>query len=305
MTQKIILSIIIVNFNTEAFLVNCLKSVKNGDFPKNGLEVIVIDNYSLVNPENLLKKQFPLVKFIRNKNNEGFAKANNKAISLAKGQYILLLNPDTVLSESVLNVLVNFMEKNKSAGVVTPRVELEDGTIDDSCHRGFPTPWNAFCHFSGLGSIFTLSTVLNGYHLGYRDMEISHEIDSCSGAFMLIRRSAGEETGWLDEDYFWYGEDIDFCFKVKNKNWKIYFVPQEKIVHLKGAASGIKRHTKAISSASDDTRTLATRARFEVMRIFYRKHYNNKYPAFIRNLIFSGIKIKEILTVSMQKFNQN
>jgi GT2 family glycosyltransferase len=305
MINKITLSIIIVNFNTETFLINCLNSVKSSDFPKNKLEIIVIDNNSKVNPSDYLKKQFPKVKFIINDKNEGFAKANNKAIKYAKGSYVLFLNPDTILPPKVLSVLIQFMEKNKLVGVSTARVELENGTIDDSCHRGFPTPWNSFCHFSGLNKIMPLSKIFNGYHLGYKNMEIPHEIDSCSGAFMLVRKKAGEQVGWFDEDYFWYGEDIDFCFKVKNNNWKIYFIPAEIVLHFKGVASGIKKHSSAIASASSETRLLATHARFEVMRIFYEKHYKNKYPKFLKNLIFTGIKIKEILTVCLQKVNHN
>lgn len=285
------LSIIIVNFNTYEFLKNCIESIfKNvGNLD---IEIIIIDNASTdALPEN------SKVKIIRNTKNVGFAVANNQGIKQAKGEYILLLNPDTLIEKKTLPEMINFMEKNPQVGVATCRVNLTGGELDDASHRGFPTPWNAFCHFSGLGKIFPKSKFLNGYHLGYCDTDTIHEIDACAGAFMLIRRSAGETVYWLDEDYFWYGEDLDFCYRAKESGWKIMFVPNVSITHYKGVSGGIKKHSQHLSTADHETRLLATRARFEVMRIFYEKHYKNKYPAWLTWLVLSGIKIKEYLSL--------
>jgi len=292
------LSIIIVNFNTAKFLHNCIKSVitnaDNLDF-----EIIVIDNAST---EKLkIKNEKSKIKFINNQKNVGFAVANNQGIKIAKGDYILLLNPDTLVERETLPQMINFMEENPQVGIATCRVNLTNGKLDDACHRGFPTPGNALCHFSGLGKIFPNSKFFNGYHLGYADLDRIHEIDACAGAFMMIRRQAGEQVNWLDEDYFWYGEDLDFCYRVKQKGWKIMFMPSVSITHYKGISAGIKKHSQHLTTADRETKRLATKARFEVMRIFYAKHYKNKYPAWLTWLVLGGIKIKEYL--SLLKYN--
>src|SRR3989344_6301438 len=217
-----LLSIIIVSFNSKDFLDKCISSIEKNSLPESP-EIIVVDNASDDFTIKYNKQKHPKIIFIRNKINRGFSYANNQGIKIAKGKYILLLNPDTIVPERTLLVMLDFMEKNLGTAISTCRVELLDGSIDDACHRGFPSPWNAFCHFAYLGSFFPKSRFFNGYHLGFRDMEISHEIDCCTGAFMLIRREIGDKISWLDEDYFWYGEDIDFCFRVKKAGYKVNY----------------------------------------------------------------------------------
>ncbi len=287
------LSVIIVNFNSGYFLKKCLLSLASSAFTSKDYEIIIIDNNSKDSSLNeaLTVKGLNLI-LLKNEENVGFAKANNQGINKSEGEYILLLNPDTILEKDTLNKMLRFMEGQKDVGVSTCKVELPNGTLDDACHRGFPTPWNAFCHFSGIGKLFPTSQILNGYHLGYRNMDKIHEIDSCVGAFMMIRRSAGIKVGWLDEDYFWYGEDIDFCYRMKEKGYKVMFVPSSKIVHYKGISSGLKNHSQKLSTANEETKKLATKSRFDVMRIFYKKHYEGKYPNFITNLVFLGIDLK-------------
>lgn len=189
------------------------------------------------------------------------------------------------------------MEKNLNAAVSTCFVQLKNGEIDDACHRGFPTPWNAFCHFSGLSRLFINSTLFNGYHLGYRDLDNIHEIDSCTGAFMLIKRQVGDKINWFDENYFWYGEDLDFCFRVKKEGFKVYFVPEVKIIHFKGISSGIKKHSQNLSNASFKTKYQSQKARFAVMRIFYAKHYRKGIYGFLAPIIFFFISVKEQFTL--------
>lgn len=294
---KIKLSIIIVNFNTYKFLDKCLISIFKSGLNSQDYEIVVVDNASKDDSVNLINKNFPQVILTANKKNLGFAKANNQAIRLAHGEYILFLNPDTIIPADTFSFVMNFMEINKEVGIATCRVELTDGTLDDACHRGFPTPWRALCHFIGLGNLFKGSIIFNGYHLGFCHLDKVHQIEACAGAFMMVKRQAGEEVNWLDEDYFWYGEDLDFCYRVKEKGWKIMFVPEVKILHYKGIAGGIKKHSEDISTADEETRKLATQARFEVMRIFYEKHYKNKYPGWLTNIVFAGIKLKEFLTL--------
>lgn len=289
------LSIIIVNYNTTEFLEKCLASLQDVIDAKRH-EVIVVDNASLKDPSLMIKKRFPFIVFIQNKENLGFAKANNIGIAKAKGEYMLFLNPDTVVPKDVLPAMLSFMEENKDAGAATCRVELPGGALDDASHRGFPTPCNAFCYFVGLSRMFPESRAFSGYNLGWKDLSTVHEIDACAGAFMLVRRKAGEEVGWWDEDYFWYGEDLDFCYRLKEKGWKIYFVPLVSVLHYKGVSGGIKSQSKTITTATKETKRNAMRARFEAMRIFYRKHYKKVYPPFITWLVLQGINMKERLT---------
>ncbi|MCL4338869.1 glycosyltransferase family 2 protein [Patescibacteria group bacterium] len=298
MKQDIILSVIIVNFNTYSFLSKCLESIKRSNVILEKIEIIVVDNNSGNKEAERIKETFSYVNLIKNRENIGFAKANNQAIKKSLGKYVLLLNPDTIVKKGTFETMLKFMEKNVKVGVATCRVNLVSGQIDDACNRGFPSPWNAFCHFSGLAKLFPQSKFFNGYHLGFWNMEQVHEIDSCVGAFLLVRREVGERVGWLDEDYFWYGEDIDFCYKVKNAGWKVMYVPTTSILHYKGVSGGIKKHSQHLSLADKKIKYLATRSRFEVMRIFYEKHYKKKYPEWIRAIVLWGIKLKEYLSLA-------
>lgn len=287
------LSIVIVNYNAKEFLRNCiasiLKNVKSISY-----EVIIVDNNSSDESSEMVKKEFSHVKLIPNKINMGFSKANNQGIKISKeSKYILFLNPDTIVHEKTLEEMVNFMDTHKDVGASTCKLVMPNGKIDDASHRGFPTPWNAFCHFSGLTRIFPKSRIFAGYNLGWMDLETPHEIDALAGAFMLVRRTAGEQVKWWDEDYFFYGEDLDFCFMLKQGGWKIYYVPTVSIMHYKGVSGGLKAISKKITTASAETKKRATHWRFEAMRIFYRKHYQQKYPWIINFLTNIGISIRE------------
>lgn len=303
MRKETKLSIIIVNFNTYKFIKNCLDLLYKSDLKDADYEIIVVDNASSDNSVSLLHKNYPQVRLIANKKNKGFASANNQGIKKAKGKFILLLNPDTLVEKKTISEILKFMEEREDIGVSTCKVVLTSGEIDDACHRGFPTPGNALCLFLGLSSLFPKSKFFNGYHLGYQDMDKIHEIDSCAGAFMMVRKRAGDRLGWFDEDYFWYGEDLDFCFRAKKEGWKIMYIPYVKVIHYKGVSSGIKKHSEDISSADKEIQMMATKARFSVMRIFYKKHYQNKYPSWLTWLVLGGIKIKEKLTMLRYKLN--
>lgn len=286
------LSIIIVSYNTKDILLECLESVYN-NLPKNlAVEVFVVDNASSDGSVEMVKREFPKTIVIENKENFGFSKANNMCVEKAKGKYILFLNSDTKILQDVFTEMIIFMEKQKETGAATCRVELPSGDIDDASHRGFPTPWNAFCHFSGLSKIFPRSRIFSGYSFGWKDLSATHEIDACAGAFMIVRRVAGEQIGWWDEDFFWYGDDLDLCFRLKEKGWKIYYVPTVSILHYKGVSGGIKSHSQHLTTADEETKNLATKARFSAMKIFYRKHYLKKYPKFVMWLVMLGIEFK-------------
>ena len=291
------LSIIIINFNTSELLQQCLKSIINSIKDDNILyEIIIVDNNSKDTSVYDLNKFIKENKqgnihLIENSNNTGFSKANNQAISTSRGRYVLLLNPDTIIKDKTFKPLIDFMEGNPETGAITCKLVLKNGKIDQACHRGFPTLWNSFTYFSGLEKIFPKSKAFSGYSMTYKKMNEVHEIDSGCGAFLLVRKTAGEKINWLDEDYFWYGEDIDFCYRLKQDNWKIFFIPDIEVIHLKGASSGLKKHSRQHSKINKKEKYAAVKSSTEVMRIFFKKHYKQKYPKaiFKMALFFIGI----------------
>jgi hypothetical protein len=290
------LSIIIVSYNTKDFLKACIESIykttKNITF-----EIIVVDNASTDGTVTILNKlQTENFKLIENNDNLGFSKANNVGVKKASGRYILFLNPDIEVHEETMEGMVKFMDENQQVGAATCKLIMPNGQIDDASHRGFPTPWNSFAHFSGLAKIFGKTRAFGGYNLGFMDLEKTHEIEALAGAFMIVRREAGEHVNWWDEDYFFYGEDLDFCYMLKRNGWKIYYVPQFSVLHYKGVSGGIKKTSQNITTANSETKIRASKARFNAMRIFYRKHYEHKYPWFVTRLVYLGISLKQAIS---------
>jgi GT2 family glycosyltransferase len=286
------LSIIILNYNAKDYVKKCIESVLSSDLKNIKNEIIVIDNNSTDGSKDDLSKLQKKLKFqlILNKDNSGFSKGNNIGAKKSQGKYILFLNPDTFVSKNSLKEIYSFMEDNPEVGVSCPRLDLPDGTLTSASHRGFPTPWNALSHFSGLSTLFPTSKYFSGYTKGWLlEDKKPHEVDAISGGFFFVRRKAAEEVGWWDEDYFMYGEDIDFCYMLKQKGWKVMFLPQISVLHYHGVSSGIKTHSKEISTADRETRLRAAKASSEAMKIFYSKHYKDKYPKMLNWMVLAGI----------------
>lgn len=258
------ISVIVVNYNTKGYLKKLLESLKPA-LKGIASEVWVVDNNSSDKSPQMVKKDFSWVKLIRSKKNLGFSKANNQAIKRSKGEYILLLNSDTLVNPNSIKLTLKFAQKNPKAGLVTCRVELESGQIDPASHRGFPTPWAAFCYFSGLEKLFPQSRLFSQYHQGWKDLNTPHQIDSPSGCFFLIKREVISQVGLLDEDFFMYGEDLDFALRVKKAGWQVWYYSGAKITHFK------KRSGRANKSKQE--RVKATRHFFRTMALFYKKHY--------------------------------
>lgn len=293
--RKIDLSIVIVTYNSFETIKQCVDSVEK-TIKKNSFEIVVIDNDSKDDTSELarnLEKQYKNLLFIKNKENCGFSKANNIGIKHTSGRFLLFLNPDTLVYKNTIDGMIDFMDKTTNAGAATCFVELKNGKLDDSCHRGFPTPWRSSCYFMGLSRLFPKSKLFAGYNMTYLDLEKTHEIDSLAGSFMITRREVGEKLGWWDEDFFFYGEDLDFCFRIKQLGYKVYFVPSYRALHYKGVSSGIKKVSKEISKATRETRLFATRHRFNAMRIFYNKHYEERYPKVVTWLVYKAIDLKK------------
>lgn len=296
--NKVDVSIIIVSYNTKELLVDCIKSVVKTT-QAFSFEVIVVDNNSSDGSAEEVEQEFKKddrILVIKNPDNSGFSAANNIGVKKSHGRYVLFLNPDTVVHEKTIDGMIMFMDETPDCGASTCFLRMPNGELDDAAHRGFPTPWRSFAYFSGLAKTFPKSKLFAGYNLTYLDLKQTHEIEALAGAFMLVRREAGEEVKWWDEDYFFYGEDLDFCFNLKKKGWKIYFVPTYEILHYKGAAGGMKKTSQNVTKASPETKKRAVDARFNAMKIFYNKNYRKKYPAFVTWLVMSGINTKAFLT---------
>lgn len=287
-----LLSIIIVSFNVEELLVKCLESIEKNSkgLP---LEVFVVDNDSADNTVLTIRKKFPNVRLTANEKNLGFSKANNQALKKAKGEYLLILNPDTELKVDTLSKMINFMDENKNVAISTCRVELADGSLDRDCRRHFPTPWRSFYHFSNLSKIFSGSRIFDQYYIGYMPDNIEQEIDACAGAFMMIRSSVLKKVGYFDEDFFFYGEDLDLCWRFKEKGYRIVYTPITKIIHYKGASSGIKDTSKKISKATKESKKKVLRESTRAMRLFYDKHYKSMYPFYINWPVYFSMWLLE------------
>jgi GT2 family glycosyltransferase len=216
-------SIIIVNWNTPALLMQCLKSIYNAG-TEVAFEVIVVDNGSSDDSVSLISKHFPLVVIIENDRNLGFARANNQGIALGRGRYFMLLNSDTILMPGAVDVLVQVADQYPEVGVLGPKLLNMDNTIQKS--------WASFPSFLSelLGKNFRVRHPVAGSPFTY-------EVDWIMGACMLVRAATVDQVGTMDEDYFFYSEEIDWCFRIKKKNWKVWYISNAEIYHLGGGSA--------------------------------------------------------------------
>ncbi|MBI3443623.1 glycosyltransferase family 2 protein [Candidatus Woesebacteria bacterium] len=290
-------SVVIVSFNTEEVLVNCLKSLK---IALNDLtaEVFVVDNNSEDETVVVVKKDFPQVMLVANHNNVGFSRANNQALKVAKGKYVLILNPDTEVYPDTIEKMTGFLKDHSDTAIATCRVQLPDGQLDRDCRRHFPTPWRAFTHFSGLSKIFKGSKIFDQYYMGYLPDTKEHEVDSIVGAFMMIRKKDLDKIGFFDEDFFFYGEDLDLCWRARHMGYKVFYTPITKILHYKGVASGMKPATRHLSRANRQSKKRALAQSVRAMQLFYQKHYQSKYPFFINWPVLLSLMILKIIRVT-------
>ena len=272
------LSVIIVNYNVEYFLEHCLHSVYKAlkNVPS---EVFVVDNNSVDGSLTMIRKKFPQVHLIENFSNVGFAKANNQAIRISKGEYILLLNPDTVVEEDTFEKVVKFMDEHPDAGGLGVKMLDGKGNFLPESKRGLPTPSVAFYKIFGLSFLFPKSKVFGKYHLGHLDNNKTSEVDVLAGAFLLLRKTTIDKTGLLDEDFFMYGEDIDLSNRIKKAGYKNYYFPETRIIHYKG----------------ESTRKSSINYVFvfyKAMAIFARKHFSQNNAKLFSLLIHFAIYLR-------------
>lgn len=280
------LTIVILGYNVAGLLDNCLKSLLASQKPTDYWHIIVVDNASTDDSTAMVRKKYPQVKLITNKSNLGFSAGNNVALKQVKTEYVLLLNPDTVVYPGSIRTVLEYMSTHPQVGAATCRVELPDGSLDYSCHRKFPNPWNTFVFF------FTGLAKKSSY--SYTDIPKGvHEIDSLTGAFAMIRTSVGKSLNWLDQDYYWNGEDLDFCYRLKKLGWKVMYIPEVKITHYKGSSSGIWKTGEYKVSIRAKLRSI--NSGINAMRIFYDKHLASRYPAPFNWFIYLGMFTLKII----------
>ncbi|PLX22704.1 MAG: glycosyl transferase family 2 [Salinivirgaceae bacterium] len=277
------LSVIIVNYNVLHFLRQCLQSVENAT--KNiSAEIFVVDNNSVDGSVAMVRDEFPNVILIDNKDNVGFSKANNQAIKQARGEYLLLLNPDTVVEEGTFTKVVAFMDEHEDAGGLGVKMIDGNGRFLPESKRGLPTPMVAFYKIAGLSTLFPNSKRFGKYHLKYLDKEKVHEVDVLSGAFMLLRKSIIDKIGGLDETFFMYGEDIDLSYRITQAGYKNYYFPDTTIIHYKGE-----------STKKDSINYVVVF--YNAMIIFAKKHFAKKYASFFSFMIKMAIMFSAALAI--------
>lgn len=227
------LSICIPTLQARNLLRNCLRSIHINTH-KIAFEIIVVDNNSRDGTLEMLHDEFPDVQVIVNDYNAGFTKPSNQGLSASAGRYALLLNSDTVVLPEALDSLVQFADAHPEIGIATPKVLNRDGTLQKQCRRGLATPWELFCYFSGLSALFPSSPLFARYLVTYRDENEPHVVSAVSGSCMLIRREVMNQIGTLDEGFFAYQEDADYCFRAWQVGWQVYYYPKARIIHYGG-----------------------------------------------------------------------
>ncbi|TDI83934.1 MAG: glycosyltransferase [Caldithrix sp.] len=260
---EIDLSLIIVNYNVKEFLEQCLISVQKA-LKGISAEILVIDNSSADGSAELLRQEFPDLRLTLNSRNVGFAKASNQGLQIARGKFIALLNPDTLVQEDTFSKMLDFFRDRPKIGMLGCKILNPDGSLQLACRRSFPKPWVAFTKLSGLSYLFPKSKLFGKYNLTYLDPDDSYEVDAISGSFMMIRREVLEDVGDLDESFFMYGEDLDWCFRTREKGWQVVYFPETQIVHFKGESS--KR------AHFDNLKQF-----YIAMELFVKKHFKQKY----------------------------
>ncbi len=272
------LSVIIVNYNVKYFLEQCLLSVIKA---AKGLtmEIFVIDNASTDGSREWLEEQFPDVNFTWNKHNPGFAKANNQALEQASGEYILFLNPDTILPEDCFQQCIQYFNYHPEAGALGVCMLDGSGKFLKESKRGFPTPMAAFYKLTGLSVLFPRSPVFSRYHMGHLDPAHNHETDVLAGAFMMVRKKVLDITGGFDESFFMYGEDIDLSYRIQQAGYKNIYLAGCPILHFKGESTrkGTLNYVRLFYGA---------------MAIFARKHYGGMSAGFFSFCIHLAIWIR-------------
>lgn len=229
------ISVVIVSWNAKSYLLQCLESVLR-QVPPDQLEVIVVDNASSDGSPDAVRDNYPSVNLICNSGNDGFAKGNNIGISRSTGDYLFLINSDVVVSEGCFEKLIQHMDEHPQVGMLGPKIFGADGKIQRNC-MAYPSLWNMLCRALALDALFPRSRLFGGHFLTFWNFEDTRQVDVINGCFWVLRRSAMEEVGLLDERFFMYGEDVDWCRRFTHKGWRLVYFAEADALHYGGASS--------------------------------------------------------------------
>lgn len=276
------LSIILINFNTPRLTEDCVRSILAT--AQLSYEIIVVDNSTDERQRYIPPADEAHIRRIIVENH-GFGHACNAGMAIANGRNLLLLNNDTIVHEHTLEDSVAYMDAEPDIGALGVKSLLKDGTLDHGCKRGFPTPWASLSYMLGLDRLFPHTPLFGQYRLSYLPDNEIQDVDVVSGAYMLLRRKVWEQTGGFDETFFMYGEDIDLCYRIKERGWRVVYYPPVSILHLRGQSG--------LSSGNP----FVIRQFYQSMLIFYDKHYREKYPALLTWLVRSAVKAKQWLAL--------
>ena len=278
-------TIVIVNWRTPLLLRRCLQAIAKDDQAAS-FEVYVVDNASADQSLSILANEFSYVKVIANDTNTGFSKACNQAIPQALGEYVLLLNPDTIVVESAISKLASFLDNHAKCGAVGPKILNDDGTLQLACRLAFPSLAASFFRLTYLSKLLPKHPLIAKYNMTYSDPSLESEVDALSGSCMMVRKSIIDKIGLLDENIFMFGEDIDWCWRVKEAGWQVYYYPEAVIYHSHGAASRLR----PIGTTFDLHKGMA---------VFYGKHIAPKHWPIFNWMVYALIWLRAILFVAV------
>lgn len=274
-----LLSVLIVNYETRLELEDCLASIET-ERDSLPLEVIVVDNASSDGTMEAVRVRFPWVRLVGNSENVGFSRAVNQALALAHGDTYLLLNPDTVIPNGALSASLQRLRREPQIGMLGCKLVRPDGTFDHACKRGFPTISTALYYFLGLSRLMPRSARFAHYTAGPLDPDQTGLVDAVNGAFMLVRREAVEEVGQMDERFWLYAEDLDWCHRFWERGWKVLYWPEAEVIHIKGASAGDHRSPKL------------NYAFHRSIWLFYEKYHAPKHGRLTTAFVYAGIWAK-------------
>lgn len=270
------LAVVIVNYNSTDYLGRCLAALsRHTEVPDR--RIVVVDNASTDRPVTPYLTGHPDLELLQNVENVGFARACNQGLRHTRADFYLLLNPDCEVQPRAVDTCLEFLEQTPEAGIVGCRVENPDGSLQRACRRRIPRPSTAFYRLFGLSSLFPGNPKFTGYYVTEEESPDPYPVEAVSGSFLMFRRAVLDDVGGLDEDFFLYGEDLDFCYRTALAGWRIYFHPGAAVTHYKRVSSSRNARASLFHF-------------YDAMRIFYRKHYAPKAGPFERFFVLAGIE---------------
>lgn len=284
------ISVCIVTYQAKDLLRNCLQSLYKNT--QSNIDVIVVNNGSTDGTAAMLQGEFPDVQIIENPQNEGFTKPMNQALRVGQGRYLLQLNPDTIILPGALDHLAQFLDENPEVGICGPKVLNQDHTLQAPCRRGESRPWPVISYFLGFSALFPDSKFFGQYLMNYKDADETHPAAGVSGSCMLIRKEVIDQIGFLDERFFAFQEDSDFCFRAREVGWKVFYVPGAQIVHF-GSMGG--SHVHPYRSIYEWHKSYY---------LFYRKNFAQDYFFLFNWLYYLAMFVKFILTIGVNSLRK-